>query len=494
MLAGARLTIVNTPDDAVILRPPPPGEAVADVGAAVRDALRFPLAGEPLAQLATPGGTATIVVEPPAFPVPGAADDPRVDAIDAAVTELERAGVPLERQTILVAGGLARRLGPHELAGLVRPEFRRRFKGHVIVHDVESSELVPLDSVDGIPLRVHPALVKTDLVVVVTAAETVLDGGPAALLKACDARALRSAGAESLLRARDSTGWSLATGLERLLERQLPVIGASLVLDLPRIGGPLHGYPYDMRALQLISRSPFRILFGALPRPTRRRLMRLPLTIGAAAAFGGPPSVAHAEALVRAIDRRSAALEQPLHTIVIGIPPTTAALPREPPNPVAAAFLGLGLALRLWRGAFPLAEDGTAILLHRLKRRFAHPTQHPYRALFGAQLSRDPDALAATERTAATAAKALESYRRGRTCHPLLPFAEWASCRPALDRLGAVLVAGCRDATAARQLGLVPVHGLRAALGMASSRAGPGERLGVLLSPPYFPLRVEAEA
>ena len=40
------------------------------------------------------------------------------------------------------------------------------------------------------------------------------------------------------------------------------------------------------------------------------------------------------------------------------------------------------------------------------------------------------------------------------------------------DRLGAVLVAGCRDAAAARQLGFVPTHGIGAALAMAHGRAG----------------------
>jgi len=56
MLSGSRLTVVNTPDDAVILRPRPPGEAIGDIGAAVRDALRFPLAGEPLEALVSRGG------------------------------------------------------------------------------------------------------------------------------------------------------------------------------------------------------------------------------------------------------------------------------------------------------------------------------------------------------------------------------------------------------------------------------------------------------
>jgi hypothetical protein len=57
--------------------------------------------------------------------------------------------------------------------------------------------------------------------------------------------------------------------------------------------------------------------------------------------------------------------------------------------------------------------------------------------------------------------------------------------------VGSVLIAGCRDAQAARQLGFVPVHALGAALSMA--RGAGAERIGFLLSPPYFPLVVASE-
>jgi hypothetical protein len=51
-----------------------------------------------------------------------------------------------------------------------------------------------------------------------------------------------------------------------------------------------------------------------------------------------------------------------------------------------------------------------------------------------------------------------------------------------------VLVAGAADATAVRQLGFVPVHNLNAALELARGQGR--QRIGFLLSPPYFPLRV----
>jgi Lactate racemase N-terminal domain len=493
LLAGTRLVVVSAADDDVVLRPPPPGAGLADVGAAVRDALRFPLAGEPLARVAPRGGRATIVVEPPSLPLPGAEREPRHEAIEATVDELARAGVPVERQTILVAGGLARRLGKRELEHLVSPDFARRFHGRVEVHDAERPDLVDLGYAGATRLRVNPALLETDVVVTVTAAETVLHGGPGALVGAAGPEALRAAGADSLLERAGSQGWDISIALERALSARVPLIGASLVLHHPRFVGALHGYPYDPGALERIVRSPLRRVFGALPGALRMSVLRsLGAEIGAAGAFSGPPSVAHAEALLRAIEFRSAVLAGQLDAICIGVPRTTPYVPRERPNPIQAAYLGLGLALRLWRDAFPVVEGGTAILLHSFRRAYARPTQDPYRPFFQALgEGREPDNLVPHELAAAADDRALQAYRAGRSCHPLLPFADWAACRPALDRLGAVLIAGCRDATAARQLGFVPTHGIGAAMEMTRGWAERAPRIGFLLSPPYFPLQVQ---
>jgi len=491
LLVGTRVWVVTVPDRAVVLRPPPPLPAVDDVGAAVRDALRFPLAGEPLEAVVPRGGRVTVVVEPPALPIPGAALDPRQAAIEATIGELERAGVPLERQTMLVAGGLARRPGSRELEALVRPELARRFRGQVVVHDAED-DLVEVGSAAERPLRVNRALVETDAVVTVTAAESVLHGGPAALLAASGPATMRAAMAGSLLEPASAPGWTLALALERALRSRAAVFGTSLVLNPPRLSGALRGFPFEDAAVDRVARSPFRRLYSLMPAPARERVLHsLPLELTAAAAFAGPPSVAHAEAMLRAVEARSVDLDEPLDALVIPIPRTTPTLPRERPNPLLAAHLGLALALRLWRDRFPVADGGTTILLHRFHRRFRHPTQQPYRAFFALdRVARNPEALAEAEREAAADERALREYRAGRACHPLLPFADWAACAPAIDRLGAVLVAGCRDAHAARQLGFVPTHGLGAALTMARGRSGEDARIGFLLAPPYFPIKV----
>ena len=493
--SGSRVVVVDAPDGSVVLRPPPPGEPVADVGAAVRDALRFPLAGHPLEALAPRGGRATIVVEPPSLPLPAAQHDPRQPALAAASAELQRAGIPLERQTLLVANGLMRRPDPRELEslGIVSPTFARSFEGTVAIHDAEDPDLVDVGASGNVQLRVNRALLDTDLVLTVSAAESVLHGGPGLLLGAAGSDALRAAEAYSLLEAGASLGWRTALELERRLAGKTPLIGVSLVLNQPTYTGAARGYPYDPGSFDRIARSPLRRSFGLLPGFARDRVMRsLRRDLTAAAAFAGPPSVAHAEALLRAVEARSTALEGRLDAICIGVPRTTPHLPRERPNPLLAAYLGLGLALRLWRDHFPVAEGGTVILLNRFTRHFAHPTQQPYRTIFQALRTgpREPEELAEAERAAVADPRALAEYRKGRTCHPLLPFVDWAGCAPALSRVGSVLIAGCRDAAAARQLGFVPVHGIGAALEMARGRHGDDARIGFLLSPPYFPLRV----
>jgi hypothetical protein len=489
LLAGSRVVLVPVGEDDVVLRPPPAPDAALDVAGAVRDALRFPLSGPPLAELAPRGGRATIVVEPATLPVPGATQEVRQTAIAVAIEELERCGVPDERQTILVAGGLGRRFGQSDLERLLSPPRARAFHGRVVVHDAEDPGLV--DLVDGV--RVSPELLDTDVVLPVTAAESLLHGGPAAFLAAADAAANRRlAEADSLLEAQGSPVWELGQRVEQALSERVALVGVSLALDLPRLTGRYRGYPSSDAAVERVVHSPLRRLFSLLPEAVRRDVLaRRGRTLAALAAFAGRPSDAHIEALLRGVARRGAALSEPVDALILGIPWNGPHVPREPINPVTAASVALGLVLRLRRGPFPIRPDGTLILLHSLTRSFEPGTQAPYVAMFNAlRATESPEELAVVERVTARDERALDEYRAGRTCHPLLPYADWAGCQPALSRLGRVVVAGCRDAAAARALGFVPSHGIGSALEMAHGVAGGRARVGILLAPPYPPLLV----
>ena len=379
------------------------------------------------------------------------------------------------------------------MESLVTPGFALRFHGEVAVHDAEDPDLVEVGSHAGRPFRVHPALIEADAVVSVSAAETVLHGGPAALIAAADAETIRAATAESLLETHLAPGWDLALALERALESRTRLIGASLVLDLPRLGGALRGYPYDPEAVDRVGRSRFARAFRFVPASVRARtLSALPLEVTASAAFAGTPSVAHAEALVRSVENEAAPLDEPLDALCIGIPRTTPFLPRERPNALLAATLGLGLALRLWRDRFPVRDGGTAD-----PRQPAPPPLRPpdAAALPGVlpgdpRRPRDAERLAEAERGAAADPRAIRAYREGRTCHP--------SCRsPTGTR------AGLRSTGSGRCWS--PAAATRSPRGSSGScrptawrrhcrwrTASPAAspRVGFLLSPPYFPLDV----
>ena len=484
--SGSKLPLVSLPDDAQLLNVPPPLDPIADVAAAVAEALLYPLAGEPLRSVAPRSGRATVVVQPPELPLPGVDDDPRRDALAAVLEELGRAGVPRERVTVLVAGGLGRRLGRRELEHLLRPDRARDFRGEVVVHDCEADDLRPV-AVDDRTVRVHPALVETDLVVTVGAAETVSHGGAAALVSACAAGAIRASRATSLLEPAGSPGWRLGASLEAELRRSVPVVGLSLVLDRPRTAGLYRGYPWDAEARRAIGRSPFRRLLNAMPDAVRRRLLDgVSRQLHVVAALAGPPSVAHAEALVRGTAVRSVVVDGQFDTVVVPLPWESLTVPREPLNPITAASIGLGHVLGLWRNRPALADGGTVVLMHPFPRVMGHGSQAPYRPLFAALREGLPGSrLGGIEAAAARDRRAIAAYRTGAAPHPRRPFADWDSCAAMLERAGRVIVAGCRDAGAARALGLVPSHNAATALAMAHGVAGDSGRTAVLLGPPY---------
>ena len=271
LLADARLVVADAGPTTSSLRPRRPPAPLGDVSAAAREALAFPLAGPPLRELVRRGGTATIVIEQPVFPIPGAPTGPRHTAIAAVADELARMGVA--KVTILVAGGLLRRTTPREIGSLVTPEFRRRFRGRLIVHDVEADDLVDLGDADDVWLRANRALVDTDVVVTVTAAETVLHGGPAALLGAT--------GRESLLQPADAVAARAEhlTGLAARPRGRAPAGRARRALR--GVARARHaaahrtgcGYPFDQAAIERLlgsrsaTPSPACARRGQAPRP-----------------------------------------------------------------------------------------------------------------------------------------------------------------------------------------------------------------------------------
>ena len=328
----------------------------------------------------------------------------------------------------------------------------------------------------------------------VTAAETVLHGGPGALIAASDAATIRAvAGGRLAARGCGLAGLAARARARGGVAARVALVGVSLVLDLPRLTGTFRGYPDDQAAVARVARSPLRTAFSLLPDALRRDILGSQgRRMAATGAFAGPPSVAHAEALLRGVARRGARLDEPVDALVVGVPWIGPHVPRESLNPVTVAAVALGLALRLRRDAFPIRPGGSLILIHPLTRSFAHGHAGAVRGDVqrAARRRQDPDELAEAERAAPADERALAAYRAG-TCLPSAPpVRRLGGMRSRALPARAVIVGGCRDAVAARTLGFVPSHGIGSALEMAHGVAGGRARVGILLAPPYAPLLV----
>ena len=150
--------IVDLPDDCLVVRPQD-GRPVGDPAAALLEALRRPVAGAALAQLARPGQKVVIAVPDGTRPHPHRA------VLEAMLTELAGLGADAD-VTILIAGGTHCADPPDVIERMLGPEVRRRCK--VAIHDChDTSNLVPLGPAgppaEDVPVALDRRWVEADL-------------------------------------------------------------------------------------------------------------------------------------------------------------------------------------------------------------------------------------------------------------------------------------------------------------------------------------------
>jgi nickel-dependent lactate racemase len=154
---GRRGTSVEVPDTAeVVARVDLP--ALGDEAAAITEALRHPLAGPPLAEIAGRPGTVAVVFPDLTRPMPNRTVLPPV------LAELARAGVPDERITLLCATGTHRQATAAEMEELVGPGIVARYA--IVDHDATSDTHVRVGEVEGTPVLLQREYVEADVRIV----------------------------------------------------------------------------------------------------------------------------------------------------------------------------------------------------------------------------------------------------------------------------------------------------------------------------------------
>ena len=174
---------------------------------------------------------------------------------------------------------------------------------------------------------------------------------------------------------------------------------------------------------------------------------------------------------LRGVARRGARIDEPVDALVVGVPWIGPHVPREPLNPITRRRSRSGWRCGSAGTRFRFAPDGTLVLVHPFTRAFA-PSRRRRTPRCSRCLGDWSDRRAGRGRAGGGGRRAaLAAYRAGARA-TAAPVRGLGRMRAALARLGRVVVAGCRDAVAARTLGFVPSHGIGSALEMAHGVAG----------------------
>ncbi len=132
---GTTGLIIDLPDDCTVIRPED-SQPLADAGGALREALRRPVAGAALAELARPGQRIVVAVPD------GTRPHPQRAVLEAMLAELAQAGADGD-VTVLIAGGTHYADPPDVIEAMLGPEVLRRCK--VAIHDCrDAAQLVSL--------------------------------------------------------------------------------------------------------------------------------------------------------------------------------------------------------------------------------------------------------------------------------------------------------------------------------------------------------------
>ncbi len=155
LLYGEQRLKIDVPEKTRILDAAPV-PVLPDQAESVRRALEEPMGSAPLRQMAAARGNACVVISDITRPVPNQTLLPPL------LADLEEAGIPRERITILVATGMHRPNVGQELASMVGEEIISRYR--IVNHECDKSEdLRRVTTIDGAPIEINRHYLDADL-------------------------------------------------------------------------------------------------------------------------------------------------------------------------------------------------------------------------------------------------------------------------------------------------------------------------------------------
>jgi hypothetical protein len=443
----------RVPDDAHVVEPgiSLPLPATEDLAAAVREALVRPLDTPPLAELARGAGRVTVAFDDPTVPCYAPL---WATAVPLVLAELERAGVPRDRITLLCANSLHRQFTPDELARVLGDDVVREFAaaGRLRCHDAEApDEVEDLGTTDrDEPVEISRFVTEADLTVYVNASTTrgFSGGWKSVCVGLSTYRSIHTHHTPDTM--------SMSTEKNRMhesLERMGRVVDDHL--------GP--GRIFKVETLLSNPLQVHRVLGGSVG-ATRREVLEV--------------TRAHQPA-------RRDLLKERVDVVLYGVPDWSPYAAFSFTNPILTLIsTGLGY---LGGMVEALGRPGCTVVLATPCPSRWDDVHHPsYREVWEQVLPATRDPFEARERfepELAAREDYVAAYRRGFGFHPVHPVMALYPLKR-LRHAGRVLVAGAEDPEVVRHAGFEPAATVEDALAEATATHGPTPSVAVVRYPP----------
>jgi hypothetical protein len=506
--AGESLRLERLPVGSRIVYPPPPLKGLADVEAAIADALDSPLGMDPLDALLRPGMRLTIAFDDISLPLPPMrTPDIRQRVIEQVLERAYRAGV--DDIHLIAALAVHRRMTPAELRRAVGPRvFEEFFPDRLYNHDAEDpAGVVRLDdTAHGEVVELSRRAAESDLLVYVNINMVTMDGGHKSVAVGLGTYAsLRAHHTVHSLRHSRSFMDPAASELHHSAARQgeiveaaVPVFHIETTLNNDMFGDPLRflGRPearWTAREQALFAALK-RSTDGMSPKLRRAAFHRTASPYAVTGVTAGAVEPVHAVSLERCAAQQAVRVRGQADVVTAGLPYVGPYNVNSIMNPVLVMCLGLGYFFNLYRGVPLVREGGVMIFTHPVRREF-HPVHHPsYIDFFEEVLAETTDPAEIErrfERAYAEDEWYRHLYRTSYAYHGVHPFYMWYWGAHALEHLGDVVFVG-GDPDACRRMGFRRADTLRDALEMAEQVVGRDPSVTHFHCPPLFYCEVEA--
>jgi len=519
---GDGVLLERFPLGARVVYPPLPRSGVDDVEAAIAGALASPAGSAPLASLLRAGMRLVIAVQDTTVPAPRMRGvDVRGRICEQVLSAAAAAGV--DEVSLIVAGGLARRLSAREVARLVGERvFRSFWPTSLACHDAEdAANLVEVGRTgDGEALAVARVVAQADLVVSVEVVQAAGAGGLAGLVAGVSSyaslrgvhsvsAAMRSAAAQGVTvgegggagqpasgEAGGDSGHATPAGVGAAGERGV-MLGAAV---------PVFAVAATVNAAVGPSTSPFltrrewewsladqATAFGVgrgmelLGGRGRRRVLRdLAADYAITSVGAGDPGLVSAAAWADADAQARVEVDGQSDVVVVGLGPFGPFHGSGPGDAVLAAHGALADVFTRFRGRPVVRENGAMIVYHPMAARFSQLHQPSYVDFYEEVLaeSSEPATIEAKfERQYATDPWYTSLYRTSLALHGVHPFHRWYETAPARAYLGEVVFVGGDRGVCAR-LGFRAASTLADALEIVAASVGRDPSITYLHAPP----------